>query len=295
MLPWLQERGRVSTHEMADHFGMTVDELVADLTLASLCGVSQDPRDLIDLYVDGDDIHFGLPKYFDRPLRLTAPEAFSLVVSAAAARSVPGSDPDGVLSSAIDKIAAVIGAERVTGLDVEVDAPDGVDRLRDAVRRRAVIEMQYWSPQTGSTTVRTVALFEIFAEGPHWYVRGFDVGREAERTFRFDRIESWVDSGRTDTRSVSPRRPWFEDAEDVRDVSILIDSGWLWVLDQYPLIESTSTDDGRARIRLVVTSDRWLERLMVRLGTHGTIESPDELRNLGAAAARRILARYERT
>ncbi len=295
MLPWLQERGTVSTHEMAAHFGVTVDELVADLTLASLCGVSQDPRDLIDLYVDGDEIHFGLPKYFDRPLRLTAPEAFSLVVSAAAARSLPGSDPDGALSSAIDKIARVIGAENVSGFDVELEAPDGLDELRDAARRRAVIEMEYWSPETAITSARTVSLFEVFVEGAHWYVRGFDLGRDAERTFRFDRIESWTDSGRADSRPISPRRAWFEDADDVQDVSLLIDAGWLWVLDQYPLIESAPIDDGQMRVRLVVTSERWLERLMVRLGPHAAIESPDHLRGLGADAARRVLARYERT
>ena len=72
MLPWLQERGTVPTQEMADHFGMSVDDLIADLTLASLCGVSQDPRDLIDLWVDEEAVHFGVPKYFNRPLRLTA-------------------------------------------------------------------------------------------------------------------------------------------------------------------------------------------------------------------------------
>ena len=74
-----------------------------------------------------------------------------------------------------------------------------------------------------------------------------------------------------------------------------IDAGWLWVLDQYPVIESVSGDDGRVTVRLVVTSDRWLERLMLRLGRHGAIESPDELRSIGADAARRVLARYDRT
>ena len=38
MLPWLMDRGTVSTAGMAAHFGLTVDELIADLTLASLCG-----------------------------------------------------------------------------------------------------------------------------------------------------------------------------------------------------------------------------------------------------------------
>lgn len=295
MLPWLQERGRVSTQEMATHFGVTVDELVTDLTLASMCGVSQDPRDLIDLFVDGDDVQFGLPRYFDRPLRLTAPEAFSLVASAAAARSLPGADSNGALSSAIDKIAVALGIENLTGLDVEVEVPEMVDELRRAADRRAVVVMEYWSPDSGTVSTRRVGAAEVFADGPHWYLRGFDVNRGAERTFRIDRIESWFDTGDVDSHPMSPRRPWFEGAEDVREVTVLIDAGWLWVLDQYPVIASDPVDDGCMRVRLVVTSDRWLERLMLRLGRHGSIESPDELRSIGAEAARRVLARYRRT
>jgi proteasome accessory factor C len=295
MLPWLRERGTVSTHEMAAHFGVTVDELVADLTLASLCGVSQDPRDLIDLFVDGDEVHFGLPKYFDRPLRLTVPEAFSLVVSAKAARSLPGGDENGALTSAIDKIARIVGAEQLAGVDVEMDVPADVTELRASAERGAVLSLDYWSPATGSTTRRMVVVFEVFVEGAHWYVRGVDLEREAERTFRLDRIESWADTGRIERRPVTPRRPWFEGSDDVREVTLVIEAGWLWVLEQYPLVESTSIDDARVRVRLLVTSDRWLERLLLRLGSHGHVESPPELQSLGAEAARRVLARYRRT
>lgn len=295
MLPWLRERGTVSTHEMAAHFGVTVDELVADLTLASMCGVSQDPLDLIDLFVDGDEVHFGLPKYFDRPLRLTVPEAFSLVVSAQAARSLPGGDDDGALSTAIDKIARTIGAEHLAGVDVEMDVPDGVTELRAAAERAAVLALDYWSPTTGVTTSRTVVVFEVFAEGAHWYVRGVDLDRDAERTFRLDRIESWTDTGRVDRRDIPPRRPWFEGSDDVREVTLVIDAGWLWVLEQYPLVESTAIEDAQVRVRLLVTSVRWLERLALRLGSHGRIESPDDLRSVGVEAARRVRERYRRT
>lgn len=295
MLPWLRERGTVTTHEMAAHFGVTVDELVADLTLASLCGVSQDPRDLIDLFVDGDEVHFGLPKYFDRPLRLTVPEAFSLVVSAMAARSLPGGDENGALSTAIAKIARTIGVEHLTAVDVEMEVPSDVTELRAAAERSAVLALDYWSPTTGITARRTLVVFEVFAEGSHWYVRGVDLDREAERTFRLDRIENWVDTGRVDPRPVPPRRPWFEGSDDVREVTLVIDAGWLWVLEQYPLIESTAIDGARVRIRLLVTSDRWLERLSLRLGSHGVVEAPGDLQSIGADAARRVLARYRRT
>jgi proteasome accessory factor C len=295
MLPWLRERGTVSTHEMAAHFGVTVDELVADLTLASLCGVSQDPRDLIDLFVDGDEVHFGLPKYFDRPLRLTIPEAFSLVVSAKAAQSLPGGGGDGALSTAIDKIARTIGAEHLTGVDVQMEVPEVVDDLRAAAERGSVLTLEYWSPTTGVSSRRTVVVFEVFADGPHWYVRGVDLDRDAERTFRLDRIEAWTDTGRVERRPPSPRRPWFEGSDDVREVTLVIDAGWLWVLEQYPVVESTSIEGARVRVRLVVTSERWLERLLLRLGPHGHVESPPDWESLGVEAARRTLARYRRT
>ncbi len=295
MLPWLRERGTVSTHEMAAHFGVTVDELVADLTLASLCGVSQDPRDLIDLFVDGDEVHFGLPKYFDRPLRLTVPEAFSLVVSAKAAQSLPGGDHDGTLSAAIDKIARVIGADQLAGVDVEMDVPAAVDELRTMAERGSVVALEYWTPTTGTTARRSMIVFEVFAEGPHWYVRGIDLDRDAERTFRLDRVESWADTGVIDRRPVTPRRPWFEGSDDVREVTLVIDAGWLWVLEQYPLVESTAIDDARVRVRLLVTSDRWLERVLLRLGVHGRVETPSDLVSVGVEAARRTLDRYRRT
>ena len=295
MLPWLRERGTVSTHEMAAHFGVTVDELVADLTLVAMCGVSQDPRDLIDLFVDGDDVHFGLPKYFDRPLRLTMPEAFSLVVSAKAAQSLPGGDDNGALSTAIDKIARTIGVEHLAGVDVAMDVPAAVTDLRAAAERGAVLTFDYWSPTTGTTARRTVTVFEVFADGPHWYVRGFDADRHADRTFRLDRIDGVSDTGRVDRRPVPPRRPWFEGSDDVREVALVVDAGWLWVLEQYPLVESTPLDDARVRVRLLVTGDRWLERLLLRLGSHGRVDAPSDLRPVGADAARRVLDRYRRT
>ncbi|MBJ7361563.1 MAG: hypothetical protein JHD36_02350, partial [Ilumatobacteraceae bacterium] len=126
MLPWLMERENVSTQEMADHFLMSVDDLVADLTLASLCGVSQDPRDLIDLWVDEDEVHFGIPKYFDRPLRLTVTEAFSLVASAAAAEQIPGADADGALSRAITKVQAVLAIDNDDSFAIDLGTPDTV-------------------------------------------------------------------------------------------------------------------------------------------------------------------------
>lgn len=293
MLPWLMERGTVSTAEMADHFGTSVDELIADLTLASLCGVSQDPRDLIDLWVDEDQVHFGLPKYFERPLRLTPPEAFSLVVSTKAALALPGADPGGALARAVAKIGAVIGSDRTDVVDVELVVPDEVEPLRRAVAAAEIVEFEYWSPTSGRTSSRSAVPLEVFAEGPHWYLRAFDRAAAAERTFRIDRVESLVATGRSEPHPVGPRRPWFADAEDATTVTLWVEAGWTWVLENYPLVSTTPVDGG-VRVSLVVTSDRWLERVLLRLGTHAIVEQPTEHAARASSTAVRVLSRYER-
>ncbi|MEY4361384.1 MAG: putative proteasome accessory factor [Actinomycetota bacterium] len=295
MLPWLMERGTVSTSEMAAHFGLSVDELIADLTLASLCGISEDPNDLIDLWVDEDEVHFGLPKYFERPLRLTLPEAFALVVSAKAARSLPGADSTAALDNAIGKIAGVIGENSLAGLDVEIDAPEAVAGLTKASTDGSILSIDYWSPTTGESTTRRVTALEVFADGPHWYLRSFDHGATAERTFRIDRIESWVATGESERRPVSPRRPWFTDSPDATSVMLAVDPSWTWVLEQYPLVSTATRADGWVEVRLVVTSERWLRRLLLRLGTHARVLEPSEWIGLAADSAVLVRDRYRRT
>jgi len=218
MLPWLMERQTVSTQEMADHFGMTVADLVADLTLASMCGVSQDPRDLIDLWVDDDEVHFGIPKYFERPLRLTVPEAFSLIASATAAQQLPGMDRTGSLSRAIPKVSQAIDLNLDDSFVVELETPESVEGLSAAIRNSVVIEFDYWSVATGQSAQRRVAPLEVFLDQDHWYLRAHDLAAQAERTFRLDRLEQLVMTTETHGFIATPRPEWFAHSDEQRKV-----------------------------------------------------------------------------
>lgn len=296
MLPWLAERGSVSTREMADHFGLSVRDLVADLTLASMCGASQDPLDLIDLWVDEDEVHIGVSKYFERPLRLTVPEASTLVVSATLARQLPGADANGALARAIDKIAAATGLEAERALAVDIDAPALLDPLARAIEKSEEIEFGYWAVTSGDLQRRRVVPVETFREQDHWYVRAFDVNASAERTFRLDRMESLVATGVVTTVSPTPREHWFSNSEDAREVVLRIDSSWLWMLERYPLVE-IETDPGREgdswrSVRMVVSSERWLARLLLRLGSHAELVEPEAWRSLARDSAVAVLTKY---
>lgn len=304
MLPWLMERGSVSTQEMADRFGLSVRELVAELTLASLCGVSQDPLDLIDLWVDENEVHVGVPKYFERPLRLTLPEAFSLVASASLARQIPGSDPSGALARAVDKIVSATGLDAESSVAVDIDVPPLLELLTQAANRAVVVEFDYWTVSSGEMRLRRVVPVETFREQNHWYLRALDVQADAERTFRVDRMESLILTDSVQEVSLPQRGEWFETSEDSRPVVLRIDAEWMWVLERYPLIEasdiaeedtgesSAQTKMKQRTVRLLVSNEHWLQRLLIRLGNHAEVIEPLEWRTVGRVTAESVLKRY---
>ncbi|CAB4775231.1 unannotated protein [freshwater metagenome] len=302
MLPWLMERENVSTQEMADHFLMSVDDLVADLTLASLCGVSQDPRDLIDLWVDEDEVHFGIPKYFDRPLRLTVTEAFSLVASAAAAEQIPGADADGALSRAIAKVQAVLAIDNDDSFAIDLGTPDTVAPLVDAALGQHIVEFDYWSVATGQSVRRRVVPIEVFAERDHWYVRSFDTEAQAERTFRLDRLDDLQTINQSMAVTPSARGEWFSSLQERQIVTLEVDPSWLWVLEQYSGVAvsassatSRSSSHSWVTVEIVVSSERWLQRVLLRFGCHARLVAPSEWTDLAGATAELVLARYVAT
>jgi proteasome accessory factor C len=295
MLPWLMERGSVSTQEMADHFGLSVKELVAELTLASLCGVSQDPLDLIDLWVDEDEVHVGIPKYFERPLRLTMPEAFTLVASATLALQIPGSDRNGALARAIEKVVAATGLEVEATVAVEIDAPALLENLTQAAVKSEVVTFAYWSVSAGDLQTRRAVPVETFREQDHWYLRAYDIEASSERTFRVDRMESLALTGLVQKVTLGQRGQWFATSEDTRLVTLQIESNWLWMLERYPHISlepDVDSDVAFQTVRILVSNELWLQRLLLRLGSHAKVIEPMQWRDLGPSAALAVVARY---
>ena len=293
MLPWLMERGSVSTSEMAEHFGLSVKELVTDLTLVSMCGISQDPRDLIDVWVDEDQVHFGLPKYFERPLRLTVPEAFSLVAAALAAEQMTGADDSGHLASAIRKVARAVGFDPNRDLAVELEVPESLEPLSRACAEHRVVEFDYWSVESGTSTRRRMAPVEVFGDGGHWYLRAFDLEARREKTFRLDRLDALTITDLRHDVELGERGDWFSTADEVRRVTMLVDPTVLWMVEQYPSVDVSPNGD-MFEVTMLVNGQRWLGRLLLRLGSHARVVEPQEWTAVGAQTADRVLEVYRR-
>ena len=67
-----------------------------------------------------------------------------------------------------------------------------------------------------------------------------------------------------------------------------------WVAERYPVRNVTEREDGGCDVQVIVMSEQWLARLLLRLGTSGQVVSPGHWERLGAETAGRLLERYGR-
>ena len=92
----------------------------------------------------------------------------------------------------LTKLRAVSDAAdpgRFAGLSLRVRGPDAAFAdLLDAIEDRTVVRFTYRAASTGSTEVRTVEPWRLFAKDRGWYLVGFDTGRQGKRQFRLSRI-----------------------------------------------------------------------------------------------------------
>ena len=68
-----------------------------------------------------------------------------------------------------------------------------------------------------------------------------------------------------------------------------------WVVEHYPMDEIRTIEDlhGWVEVRLPVASERWLSRLLIRLGSDVELVEPASARADASLLARRILNLYK--
>lgn len=293
MLPWLMKREKVKISDMAAQFSLSEQDLIEDIELAAMCGLPPyTPLELTEVYVDGDYIVVGPNKYFERRLELTASEAFGLSLLAAAADDVPGFARDKELKSALKKLRRVLGDGVV---DVDVEVPEFLDVVTEAATSGELLDIVYWTPARNEESSRRICVRSVFTDRGHWYVTADDDASDATRHFRVDRIRSVQKTGNyAPVHSGAVEIPvWFSDTNEQPIVVLDVDPKAAWVVETYPCRKVTERDNGVLRVHMVVTSEHWLSRLLLRAGDAVTVVSPPEFVDLKRRAAREVLRRYE--
>jgi proteasome accessory factor C len=86
---------------------------------------------------------------------------------------------------------------------------------------------------------------------------------------------------------------WFADAKGNTIAVLEIEPQASWIVETYPCQKVEELVNGNVRVEIVVTSEHWLSRLLLRGGDAVKVISPDTLVDVRRRAAAEMLALYE--
>ncbi len=319
ILAWMAQVGEAPIDETAERFDLTPQALVTELEMAACCGVPPyTPDQLMEIVVTDTTVSVRVGTSLARPRRLSPSEGFALATSARALLAVPGSDDSGALSRALDKLDRALGTQDGRDVEVELDAPDLLPLVREAVADRRSLHISYYSASTDRVTDRVIAPLRLFASEGHWYIDAWCQTAGDLRRFRVDRIGSaealdhpfppeavlgpdppvdaagGADPAPDPVPSPARRLDPFVPGPDSRRVRLSLDPATVWLVESVPATGPPTAVDGRVEVELFVGGEAWLERLLLRLGPDARVVDPPELRSLASDAASRVLGRYDR-
>ena len=306
LIPWVEASGShgASLAELSAEFDYPVEVLVDDLTQV-VNFVTGDRYGLygalvFDVAVANGRVWINRNDLLGRPLSVDRVE---LATAVAAGRALVGqlstttsSEGLGPLPRAVAKLSAALGTE-ASAVEVHLmSIPDGhLEVIQRSIVEGRCLELDYYSYGRDQETTRTVEPHRCFLDR-FWYLIGYCQLAEAERSFRLDRIRLLRMSDQQFTPSHQEEHVMDGIPTDgsLPEVVLRLQESARWVVEQYPNRGVTEVDGG-VEVALPVTTTRWLERLLLRLGPAAEVRSaPAGLGgDLRIAAARRVLACYD--
>lgn len=293
MVPWILQRTETTVAELAERFSVSEDDVVRDLNLVMCCGVPPyGAEHMITVVLDDDGSVFAWKgPFLNRPMRLTPTEGFAVLAAGRGLLAIPGAGEHGPLSSALDKLENALGGRG--SVSVDFDTPALLDVVRTAVEHTERLAVSSYSAWRDELTDRVIDPWLVFSHEGRWYVTAADSRSGEVRHFRIDRLHGAHPTGEhfAKPERVQPPERVFGRGADTTEVVLWLPPSGRWVAEAYDPI-AVEEGDGGLRVTLLATGERWLERVLLRVGPEAVVESPEAWRTVGVDAARRVAARY---
>lgn len=294
LIPYVLDRTAVDVDEITERFGYSKEQLTRDLNTIFVCGLpGYGPGDLMEAYLDEDEVVIDAADFFSKAPRLTPNEALGLLASGLTVIGSGEASP--ALESAVRKLTRAVMPEADTSLVVEVpDESNNVGALRDAATDQHVVRITYRSVGREENTEREIEPWSVFTTLGRWYVLGHCRLVDGQRTFRVDRIKELDVLPETFERPANVPEPGVGYTPSEDDVVSVIDlePDARWVLEYYP-VEVISEDEGRTRIRFHSPDTEVPARLLLRLGTRARLVDGEKVAERIGKIGSALLSAYE--
>lgn len=294
LIPYVLRSEAVDVEEIIQRFGYDREQLTRDLNTIFVCGLpGYGPGDLMEAFIDEDEVIIDSAEFFSKAPRLTPAEALGLL--AAGMTLIGSGEASPELESAVRKLTKAMMPDAEASLSIEVvDESNTIGALRRAASSRNVVRIVYRSVAKEELTEREIEPWSVFATLGRWYVVGYCRLVESQRTFRIDRIRELeiLDESFDAPEQLPEPRVGYTPSEG--DVSCVIDlePAARWVLDYYP-VEVVREGRQRTRIRFHSPDTEIPARLLLRLGTDARLVEGGEVSAKAREMGTRILEIYQ--
>ncbi len=304
LLPWLQARGTVSLSEVAEHFGVSTDQLQRELATLTFVGPGQGGGELVDISYEDGLITVYDSQGLEFPLKFTAAEASALIAGLTLLSELPaGFEATASAVSALTKIHEAAGSAMAAASGAMVVDHQRADSQVEQAIAKAIstgtqLVIEYANPVRHDLTSRQVEPLRLTAADGRSYLEAWCHQADGIRIFRLDRIATASATGLSNTVSLDilPDDPAQVILPDGFDVTLHLQRSAEWVTEQRNCLEYRTLPDGTIEATLRIGDERWLIGLMLELGNEARVLSSDapeiDVPNAVQAAAREALASY---
>ncbi len=302
LVPYLIDQVRVTVDEAAAHFGTTADEMRKAVTLIAMSGTpgadgTYTHETLFDIDWDDFDersiIRFRAAPMEDKP-RFSSREAAALLAGLQRVAALPAF---AVRVDIVDLMAKL--ARGSTGAPAPLAVRAGElaaiqATLADAVSSGRRVRIDYVTTR-GDRQVRDVDPMSFDGLDDAWYLRGWCLTRDAERTFLLDRMASVEVLGAAEAHeAVSAVDELFAGTSTDERVTLCLPVAALPLIADYRgPSDPVSIDGDRATVTLRIAHPGILGRIAARLAGAVEIVEPASARTAVADWARAALAAHD--
>ena len=278
----------IPAHEIVERFHIPEEELEEHLQLLNLVNFGGGCY-TVYAALEGDSVHVDKELYGDTfrlAPRLTPLEVRAIGLALEFVGPMIAADAHTPLDRVRKKLEETFGqfelAQTPNPQIAEAEA-DLVATLTEGIRERRLVEIEYQKEGEQTWSKRVVEPYSLERELPNWRVHTWDRSRDAERSFRLDRMRS-----AQLTQELFEPRPAFDPHgfRDGRSAKILYLKGVAarWAAER----GATLLKDGTALAEMPVGSAEWLIGEVLSQRGEAILLEPDAMRKAVADRAREL-------
>lgn len=302
MVAYLRDHPAVTVDEVAEHFGITPRQVLADVNTLWVSGTPGYMHgDLIDF--SSDDLEHGVltlldSREMDRPLRLSPGEAVALLVALQSLAATLGPDDAELVEETIAVLRTAAGEAAVAADAIRLHSggralDERVQQVREALTSGRRLHLRYVSA-SDQITEREVDPLQLLTDSQRWYLLAWCRRAQDVRQFRIDRILTLrvLDVSADPHPDVELTGRPEPDTARATQVRFEISPRTRWLAEQLPGARTEDLEDGWIAITVGVVDMAWLANLLMGLGDDvRAVEPPDVAAQL-RDRARSALAAY---